>query len=280
MRVFDLFGKIVASLSLIGLSVIIAQNMAVPVGSVAKELDINAVNFSVSNSKADEHPITNNTPDVCVSFETQIEEIPFETVYISDPTLVYKTENVVCEGVNGEKSYTYEVISSNGKVVSRTLVGEKIIQGAQNKIVHVGDDPTTPYGKMIVPTQGKLTSRYGYRPNVGASNYHYGIDIAWKKGTPVVAADGGEVVEVRKISSFGLYLTIDHGGGLETLYAHLDSALVKVGDRVARGQLIGYMGDSGNATAPCLHFEVILKGNRINPLRGYIQTSDIVVPCD
>ena len=87
------------------------------------------------------------------------------------------------------------------------------------------------------------------------------------------------MVTVRKsIESFGLYLCIDHGNGLVTLYAHLDSATVKVGQRVARGELIGYMGDSGNATAPCLHFEVRLNGKRIDPLDGYLDKKDIVTP--
>ncbi len=278
MRVFDLFEKIIASFSIIALTVLLAHHMTVPVGTEAKEVSSNDRAFLITSSEADELPKTNETPDVLVTYETELEEIAFETVYISDPTLTYQTQKVVNEGVCGEKSYTYEVISSNGTVVSRTLVEEKITKSVENRVIHVGDDPTTPYGEMIVPTLGKLTSRYGYRPNVGASNYHYGIDIAWKKGTPVVAADGGVVTEVKRISSFGLYIVIDHGSELETLYAHLDSVTVNEGDRVARGQLVGYMGETGNATGPCLHFEVILRGNRINPLKGYIQASDIIAP--
>lgn len=273
-RVSKLFGKILVSFSLVCLSLVVAHNTAVPVGS---QLNSQGQNFFVLKSQTDEAPDANDAPNVETVYETEVEEIPFETVYISDPTLVYNTEKVVTEGVAGEISYTYEIITSGGVQISKTLVEQKITREVQNKVVHVGDDPTTPYGELIAPTQGKLTSCYGYRPNVGASNYHYGIDIAWKKGTPIVAADGGIVTVVKTIDSFGLYLCIDHGGEMVTLYSHLDSTTVKVGDRVARGQVIGYMGESGNATAPCLHFEVRVNGDRVNPLK-YVNKSDIVTP--
>lgn len=273
-RVSELFGKILVSLSLVCLSLVVTHNTAVPVGS---QLNSQGQNFFVLKSQTDEAPDVNDAPDVETVYETEVEEIHFETIYISDPTLVYNTEKVVAEGVAGEISYTYEIIMSGGVQVSKTLVEQKITREVQNKVIHVGDDPTTPYGKLIAPTQGKLTSCYGYRPNVGASNYHYGIDIAWKEGTPIVAADGGVVTVVKTIDSFGLYLCIDHGGEMVTLYSHLDSTTVKVGDRVARGQVIGYMGESGNATAPCLHFEVRIDGDRVDPLK-YINRSDIVTP--
>jgi len=273
-RVSKLFGKILVSFGLVCLSLVVTHNTAVPVGS---QLNSQGQNFFVLKSQTDEAPEVNNAPDVETVYETEVEEIPFETVYISDPTLVYNTEKVVTEGVVGEISYTYEIITSGGVQISKTLVEQKTTREVQNKVIHVGDDPTTPYGELIAPTQGKLTSCYGYRPNVGASNYHYGIDIAWKKGTPIVAADGGIVTVVKTIDSFGLYLCIDHGGEMVTLYSHLDSTTVKVGDRVARGQVIGYMGESGNATAPCLHFEVRVNGDRVNPLK-YVNKSDIVTP--
>ena len=269
-----MFGKILVSFGLVCLSLVVTHNTAVPVGS---QLNSQGQNFFVLKSQTDEAPEVNNAPDVETVYETEVEEIPFETVYISDPTLVYNTEKVVTEGVVGEISYTYEIITSGGVQISKTLVEQKITREVQNRVIHVGDDPTTPYGELIAPTQGKLTSCYGYRPNVGASNYHYGIDIAWKKGTPIVAADGGIVTVVKTIDSFGLYLCIDHGGEMVTLYSHLDSTTVKVGDRVARGQVIGYMGESGNATAPCLHFEVRVNGDRVNPLK-YVNKSDIVTP--
>lgn len=273
-RVSELFGKILVSLSLVCLSLVVTHNTAVPVGS---QLNSQGQNFFVLKSQTDEAPDVNNAPNVETVYETEVEEIHFETIYISDPTLVYNTEKVVAEGVVGEISYTYEIIMSGEVQLSKTLVEQKITREVQNRVIHVGDDPTTPYGKLIAPTQGKLTSCYGYRPNVGASNYHYGIDIAWKKGTPIVAADGGVVTVVKTIDSFGLYLCIDHGGEMVTLYSHLDSTTVKVGDRVARGQVIGYMGESGNATAPCLHFEVRIDGDRVDPLK-YINKSDIVTP--
>lgn len=275
-RVLELFGKLVVSFSLVCLSLVITHNTAVPVGSQSDNY-IDDQTFYVSNSKADAEPDVNEVPDVEIVYETETLEIPFETVYVSDPTLVYKTQKVVSEGEVGQISYTYEIVMSDGVQISKTLVERKTVREAQSKVVHVGDDPTTPYGELIVPCKGKLTSCYGYRPNVGASNYHYGIDIAWKEGTPIVAADGGVVTVVKTIDSFGLYICIDHGDEIVTLYSHLDSTTVKVGDRVSRGQIVGYMGESGNATAPCLHFEVRVNGERVNPLK-YIDKSDIVTP--
>ena len=274
-RVLVLFGKFVVSLSLVCLSLAVTHATAMPVGSQPKSTD--GRTFYVSSSDADEDPGVSAVPDVGIVYETVTEEIPFETVYVSDPTLVYKTQKVVTEGEVGQISYTYEIVMSDGVQISKTLVERKTVCEAQNKVVHVGDDPTTPYGELIVPCQGKLTSCYGYRPNVGASNYHYGIDIAWREGTPIVAADGGIITVVKTIDSFGLYICIDHGDGIVTLYSHLDSTTVKVGDRVARGQIVGYMGESGNATAPCLHFEVRVDGKRVDPLK-YIDRADIVTP--
>ena len=233
---------------------------------------------NVYELKEDSDPIKTEHPDVVIAYETETEEIGFETVYIPDPTLVYGKQEIKTQGENGRIVYTYETLTSGGKQLSRKLVSEITDKEPINQVVHYGNDPTTPYGEMISPTLGKLTSCYGYRPGVGASNYHYGIDIAWRRGTEVVAADGGVVTVRKSIESFGLYLCIDHGNGLVTLYSHLDSATVKVGQRVARGELIGYMGDSGNATAPCLHFEVRLNGKRIDPLDGYLDKKDIVTP--
>lgn len=114
-------------------------------------------------------------------------------------------------------------------------------------------------GALGWPSAGKLTQKYWGR--------HPGIDIAARKGTNVRAADSGFVVAAGWSSvGYGYHIVIDHGNGMQTLYAHLSRFAVRAGDTVSRGQLIGYMGSTGNSTGPHLHFEVLVRGATRNPL--------------
>ncbi len=119
----------------------------------------------------------------------------------------------------------------------------------------------------IFPTQGRITSRFGYRksPFSGRSELHKGVDIANKKGTPVVATADGVVVFAGMRGLFGRIVTIDHGHGIITYYAHLESTVAHEGDQIKRGDVIGRMGNSGRSTGPHLHYEVRLNGVPVNP---------------
>lgn len=118
------------------------------------------------------------------------------------------------------------------------------------------------------PTQGEVTSLFGWQPNQTGPGMilHKGIDIAAPKGTPVYAVLPGVVVSVRESPEFGLVVEVDHGGGLSTVYAHLDTAAVKENQRLARGDRIGNVGDTGDAGTPHLHFEVRKDGVEIDPM--------------
>jgi murein DD-endopeptidase MepM/ murein hydrolase activator NlpD len=113
----------------------------------------------------------------------------------------------------------------------------------------------------------RLTSNYGWRsdPFTGATRYHGGIDLRAAYGQTVPAAAEGTVVEAGENGAYGLTLVVAHADGLRTRYAHLSTANVAVGDRVLQGQEIGRVGQSGRATGPHLHFEVIRDGQRIDP---------------
>ncbi len=114
-------------------------------------------------------------------------------------------------------------------------------------------------GALAWPTAGKLTQKYWGR--------HPGIDIAAHKGNAVQAADSGFVVAAGWSSvGYGYHIVIDHGNGIQTLYAHLSRYAVNAGDTVSRGQVIGYVGSTGNSTGPHLHFEVRVRGAHRNPL--------------
>jgi len=120
-------------------------------------------------------------------------------------------------------------------------------------------------GNFAWPTYGPIFTYFGEGTSYG---YHEGIDISPPYGTPVFAADGGVVVAAEQLGwGLGWYLLIDHGNGFQTRYAHLSSFAVGYGQRVGKGQLIGAVGATGNATGPHLHFEVILGRTPVNPLK-------------
>lgn len=124
---------------------------------------------------------------------------------------------------------------------------------------------------LRTPVDGaRITSRFGFRrhPILGYNKMHQGIDFGVGTGTPVLAAGDGVVVEARRWGGYGNWVRIRHAGGYETGYAHLSRYAkgLKPGMRVRQGQLIAYVGSTGASTGPHLHYEVWLKGRRINPM--------------
>ncbi len=118
------------------------------------------------------------------------------------------------------------------------------------------------------PVQGHITSRFGYRSSpVGAGvEFHAGVDIATRRGSPIVATADGQVVFSGWMGRYGNTVIIDHGHGYRTLYGHNDKNAVAVGERVTRGQIIAYVGSTGRSTGPHVHYEVHQAGKQINPL--------------
>ncbi|MGM9520943.1 MAG: murein hydrolase activator EnvC family protein [Oscillospiraceae bacterium] len=139
-------------------------------------------------------------------------------------------------------------------------------------------------GQFIWPSQAStyITSLFGPRssPTAGASSNHKGIDIAGSGvyGTNVLAADGGTVLTSAYSSSYGNYITISHGNGYTTLYAHMSKRLVSAGDTVSQGDVIGLVGSTGISTAAHLHFEVWESGTRVNPLNFFDSSTYTISP--
>ena len=121
----------------------------------------------------------------------------------------------------------------------------------------------------ILPTIGWLSARFGERadPFTGDRAYHPGLDISADKGSPVRATAGGVVESAEWAGNYGNFLVIDHGFGIKTRYGHLSGFAVKAGATVQRGDLVGYVGATGRATGPHVHFEIMANGQLINPLR-------------
>ena len=116
--------------------------------------------------------------------------------------------------------------------------------------------------------QSRKTSGYGWRtdPMGGlGDDFHIGNDLAAAQGTPVLAAADGVVRMAGSHKSYGNYLRILHADGDETLYAHMQYLFVKAGECVTAGQILGTVGETGNATGPHLHFEILHRGLRYDP---------------
>jgi murein DD-endopeptidase MepM/ murein hydrolase activator NlpD len=119
----------------------------------------------------------------------------------------------------------------------------------------------------IKPTSGVITCKFGSRlsPFSGKREFHTGMDIANKKGTKVYASARGKVIFAKKKWLIGNLVAIDHGNNIITKYGHLDKFLVKKGDVVNRGDVIGLMGSTGKSTGPHVHYEVVVNGKSENP---------------
>ena len=114
----------------------------------------------------------------------------------------------------------------------------------------------------------KLTSPYGYRthPTTGQWKFHNGVDLANNQGTPIYAARSGKVTVATYGGTYGYYVTINHGDGYSSLYAHMTHYTVSKGQTVKKGQIIGYMGSTGRSTGPHLHFSIFYNGSSVNPM--------------
>jgi murein DD-endopeptidase MepM/ murein hydrolase activator NlpD len=120
----------------------------------------------------------------------------------------------------------------------------------------------------------KLTSPFGNReqPTAGASTYHEGVDLAGPEGTPIYATRAGVVTTARSSNAGGNYVTINHGDGFSSSYLHLRNYVVRKGQAVSAGQLIGYMGSTGISTGSHLHFAIYYNGRAVNPAK-YVNLS-------
>jgi murein DD-endopeptidase MepM/ murein hydrolase activator NlpD len=134
-----------------------------------------------------------------------------------------------------------------------------------------------------MPLSGfRMTSDYGMRthPVLGRRKRHKGVDLAAPTGTPVYATADGMIGRADYSRSYGLVVYVDHGADLETRYAHLSKLTVADGERVKKGDLIGYVGSTGRSTGPHLHYEVRVDGVAVNPIPYMVETETQVAAAD
>lgn len=145
-------------------------------------------------------------------------------------------------------------IESQIRAYQSTAVGQ---QWAAKKFV----------GGLLMPVNGRLTSKFGYRthPITGVYKLHTGVDFACSTGTPIQCAADGIVISAGWMGAYGNAVIVDHGGGVSTLYGHCSRLATKSGAKVKRGEVIGYVGSTGYSTGPHLHFEKRVNGTPVNP---------------
>lgn len=201
------------------------------------------------------------------------EDIAFETVQIKNSSL-YKTQTKVkTAGQKGKKDITAQVTYIDGVQVSKKIISEKVTKQPVTKEVYVGTkalpsststSPLAGKGAFIRPINGGYTS-CAYRGYRG----HTGVDLTMHgaHGKPVYASASGTVISAGWSGGYGKTVRIQHSGGIVTVYAHLSSINVSVGQSVYQGQQIGRIGSTGNSTGPHLHFEVRVNGTAVNPMK-------------
>lgn len=229
----------------------------------------------------DKIKITQDQPflNVVVTREEHYEEqFKYETEYVQDNTRYVGMNQIRQNGVNGVRAVTANVSYINGVEISRKVISRTITKNPVNQIIAVGTlqrpansapGSTVEAGKFIWPVGGSGGYKgYGFAAP-GYSN-HRGLDIIAPGGTPIYAAESGIVTQINSSGwggGWGKYVVIRHSNGLSTRYAHCSAiANIYVGQKVTAGQLIAYVGTTGNSTGNHLHFEVMVGSVRVDPI--------------
>lgn len=192
------------------------------------------------------------------------QEIQYETEYIKDDNLRAGVVQTISPGKNGLKNVTFLVTKVNGKWMEEEMLNEEVIEepvkakAKKGTKVILGEGT----GKFARPVaSASVSSGYGYR----WGKLHKGIDLTGNRS--ILASDNGKVEYVGYKSDYGNHIIVNHLNGYKTLYGHLSSSSVKVGQIVEKGEKIGVMGSTGDSTGVHLHFEIIKNGAVENPLK-------------
>ncbi len=166
-----------------------------------------------------------------------------------------------------EERVIRQLHDSIDKFQAKTIVEEEslleLINFLENQKSFLASSPS------VWPTRGVKTSNFGYRvsPFTGKKGFHNGVDIAAREGTPIIAAADGIVEVAKNDLYYGNLVIIDHGYGLKTKYGHMVAFLVEPGQKIRRGDKVGYVGNTGRSTGSHLHYEVRVDKVAVNPLK-------------
>lgn len=197
----------------------------------------------------------------------RIEAVKYETEKKETKELYKGDREVKQKGEYGRQVVTGKITKVNDKEVKRDIESTEVIKEPVTKIILIGTSnrpKTAPTGHYILPVRTyTVTSYFGGR----WGRMHEGLDFGAPTGTPIYAADGGTVTNAGGYGGYGLCIDINHEKGRMTRYGHCSSIVVSNGDKVYQGQLIGYVGNTGNSTGPHLHFETRQNGTALDPLK-------------
>lgn len=196
------------------------------------------------------------------------EEIPFELEIKDDPDMWRGDTKVQQEGQKGERVVSYSIIQENGRTIESSIVNESILKEPIDHVVLKGTKVSSSRGtgKLAWPAVGGYISSY---QGMRWGSLHKGIDIARPTNRNILAADNGTITFAGRDGGYGNKIIINHNNGMRTLYAHLASIDVKVGQTVAQGRKIGVMGTTGNSTGIHLHFEIYQNNQLRDPMNYF-----------
>ena len=242
-------------------------------GISSKELETLNPGFDINRLQiGDELTISNAVPYLTIQvtqWEYYEAEIPYEIEYVDDDSMWVGDTSVVKQGVYGIADTTALVTYVNSEETKREITEQTVVSEPVTAVYRRGTAPRpswAPTGSFRWPTNGNISSYYGWRKIFGGSSFHGGLDIYNSPGTDIVAADGGIVKTAGWSGAYGYLVVIDHQNGYQTYYGHNSKLLVSVGQKVHKGQHIAEMGATGRVTGTHCHFEVRYNGERQNPL--------------
>lgn len=240
--------------------------------TIEKLIEMNAgIENENSTIRVDDEIII-TVPEPELSVERQ-EEMYYEEDYEADIIYVdndewYTTDTVTLQEPSaGQRKVVAMISYRNDAEMDRELLKEEITYEAVPKIVERGTKIPPTYIKPL--SGGRLSSGFGKRsrPTRGASSYHKGIDWATPTGTAVMASSAGTVAKAGWGSGYGYVVYINHGDGRQTRYGHLSKVLVSAGQTISQGQKIALSGNTGISSGPHVHFEILINGSQVNPLK-------------
>lgn len=242
-------------------------------GEAAEALGISGVYRTVTGVMSDAidkgKSVFTAVYDACVrAFKPESSDVPVDSGDVGDFSDNEHSSDVPVSDTGGDASVFWEDPSGGGNDVVSDFKASQAAFADRELPSHVTYEKPELTIECVAPADGSVTSGFGYRahPSDGVVRFHYGVDIAAAEGSEVCCAAAGEVEAIGESTSYGKYVIVSHEGGVETLYAHLSEVTVSGGEQLEAGSKIGLMGSTGNATASCLHFEMLINGDYVNPL--------------
>lgn len=206
----------------------------------------------IVESKEDAEAMVNNINEQQKKFTKQTEAEVVEKI-LQEYESVSDIEVAVADIMKPLQKANDEIISKRVQTASSKSVSKEVLEALKNSLVDLD------FQKPV--ENGIITSKYGWR----SMGYHYGLDIGVATGTPIHASESGVVTYSAWCGNYGYLIKVQHSGGYETYYAHCSKLVAEVGDEVAQGDVIAYVGSTGRSTGPHVHLEVRYEGKTLDP---------------